>query len=325
MKKILITGGAGFIGSALAHHFDKQDDVDVLVVDKFRNNEKFSNNNLKSFGHYENLQGFSKNVVYGDINDPATISLIESFCPDIIYHQAAISDTTVKEQDEIMLTNVNAFAHLLKVCERIGAKIIYASSGATYGNAPSPQKVGRGEMPNNAYGYSKLAMDNMAMLWSKQSGGVAVGLRYFNVYGAGEFFKGKTASMILQFGLQILSGQNPRLFEGSDKIYRDFVYIKDIVQANVKAASASSSGVYNVGSGVARSFSDVVDILQSKLNTNLQKEFIPNPYTKTYQFHTQADISDTCSQLGYSPKFSLEDGIEDYASEIRRIHSKEMA
>lgn len=324
-KRVVITGAAGFIGSSLAHLFDSDyPQIDVLAVDKFRSNERFSNGNLKSFGHFKNLLGFKGNVVEGDINDARTLGLIKEFAPDVIYHEAAISDTTVSEQDELIRTNVNAFSDLLNLCEKIGAKMIYASSGATYGNAPSPQRVGEAESPNNAYGFSKLAMDNLALKWGARTGGVAVGLRYFNVYGKGEFFKERTASMILQFGLSLLSGQNPRLFVKSDEIFRDFVYIKDILQANLKAANANHSGVYNVGSGVARSFSEVVDILQNELGTNYKKEFIPNPYQKSYQFHTQADISDTISELGYAPKYSLEDGIKDYICEIKRIHEKEL-
>ncbi len=125
-KKIVITGGAGFIGSALAHYFDENyKDAHVLVVDKFRNDETFSNGNLKSFGHFKNLLGFKGEIYAGDINNPSTLEKIKSFRPDVIYHEAAISDTTVKEQDELIKTNVNAFVNLLDICESLGAKMIY--------------------------------------------------------------------------------------------------------------------------------------------------------------------------------------------------------
>ena len=109
-------------------------------------------------------------------------------------------------------------------------------------------------------------MDDLGRKYAKK-GVVVVGLRYFNVYGAREFYKNKTASMVLQFGLQILSGKNPRLFEGSDKIKRDFVYIKDIVRANLLALNAAS-GVYNAATGTARSFQEIVDILQREFGSN---------------------------------------------------------
>lgn len=323
IKRVVITGGAGFIGSNLALHFDENhSDIAVLVVDKFRNSETFSNGNLKSFGHFKNLLGFKGEIMQGDINCPKTLKALEEFAPDVIFHQAAISDTTVLEQDQMMRTNVDAFRDLLEICGRINAKMIYASSAATYGNAKSPQRVNECEAPNNVYGFSKLAMDNLGLKYA-QMGLSVVGLRYFNVYGKNEFFKGKTASMVLQFGLQILSGQNPRLFEGSGEIKRDFVYIKDILQANIKALSAKS-GIYNAATGLARSFESIVDILQSELKTDLKKEFIPNPYAKSYQFHTEADISETKSELGYEPQWSLESGIADYVGEIRKIYEQEI-
>lgn len=322
-KKIVITGGAGFIGSALAHYFDENcPSCEVLVVDKFRSDEKFSNGNLKSFGHFKNLLGFKGEVYEGDINCAKTLSMIEQFKPDIIYHEAAISDTTVREQDELMRTNLNSFKGLLEICLKTGAKMIYASSGATYGNAKSPQKVGECESPNNVYGFSKLKMDHLRQKYAKMGVNV-VGLRYFNVYGKGEFFKNKTASMVLQFGLQILSGNTPKLFEGSDKIKRDFVYIKDIINANLLAINAPS-GVYNAATGKARSFQDIADILQRELGTNLGNEYIKNPYTGSYQFHTEADIEPTKAALKYEPQWSLEEGIKDYIPEIKRIFKEEL-
>ncbi|WP_169763843.1 ADP-glyceromanno-heptose 6-epimerase [Campylobacter mucosalis] len=322
-KRIVITGGAGFVGSALACYFDENfKKCEVLVVDKFRNDETFSNGNLKSFGHFKNLLGFSGEIFEGDINEKRTLKKIENFAPDVIFHEAAISDTTVKEQDEVIRTNVNAFVDLLEISKNLGAKMVYASSGATYGNAKSPQKVGECENPNNVYGFSKLAMDKIAAKYANNGYGI-VGLRYFNVYGKGEFFKNKTASMVLQFGLQILSGKAPRLFENSDQIKRDFVYIKDIINANFLAINAKS-GVYNVGTGTARSFQEIADILQRELGTNYGNEYIKNPFVGSYQFHTQADIAPTKSALGYESKWSLEEGIKDYASEIKRIFKEEL-
>ena len=128
--------------------------------------------------------------------------------------------------------------------------------------------------------------------------------------------------MVLQFGLQILRGENPRLFEGSDKIFRDFVYIKDIIQANLKASNPKKSGVYNVGTGEARSFQDIVDILKMELVVDFECEYIPNPYKGQYQFFTQADIQPTREFLGYAPEYKLEDGIRDYIGDIKRVFEK---
>jgi ADP-L-glycero-D-manno-heptose 6-epimerase len=201
--------------------------------------------------------------------------------------------------------------------------MIYASSGATYGDAPSPQTVGC-EAPQNVYGFSKLMMDHLANDYIQREKISIVGLRYFNVYGPREYFKNKTASMVVQFGHQILGGYGPKLFEGSDSILRDFIYIEDIIQANILAMHPKKSGVYNVGTGNARSFQDIVDILQKELGTSYYCEYIPNPFVGRYQFHTEADIAPTVKGLGYKPRFSLEEGIKAYVPEIRRLFETEV-
>ena len=324
-KTILITGGAGFIGSNLAFYFQENHPyANVVVLDSFRSGETLSNGNLKSFGHFKNLIGFTGEVISGDINDKDLLLDLEiNYKFDYIFHEAAISDTTALEQDLMVKTNVNAYKDLLNLAVAHDANMIYASSAATYGNAESPQRVGR-EAPNNVYGFSKLSMDNLSREYMKDSGISIVGLRYFNVYGAREYFKNTTASMVLQFGHQILAGRNPRLFEGSDKILRDFIYIEDIIQANIKAMNPKQSGIYNVGTGKARSFQDIVDILQKELDTDLACEYIPNPYVGSYQFHTEADIEETKEGLGYEPAYEMEDGIKAYVSEIKRVYEEEV-
>lgn len=324
-KTILITGGAGFIGSNLAFYFqENHPEAKVIVLDSFRSGETLSNGNLKSFGHFKNLIGFHGEVISGDINDKDVLLNLElNYKFDYIFHEAAISDTTALEQDLMIRTNVNAYKDLLELAIGHGANMIYASSAATYGNAPSPQRVGH-EAPQNVYGFSKLCMDNLSCDYMQREEIKIVGLRYFNVYGAREYFKNTTASMILQFGHQILFSKNPRLFEGSDKILRDFIYIEDIIQANIKAMNPKESGIFNVGTGRARSFQDIVDILQHELGTSLPCEYIPNPFVGSYQFHTEADISTTKEVLGYEPRFEMEDGIKAYVGEIRRIYEQEV-
>ena len=324
-KTILITGGAGFIGSNLAFYFQSNHpDAKVVVLDSFRSGETLSNGNLKSFGHFKNLLGFNGAIISGDINDKNLLLTLETdYKFDYIFHEAAISDTTAQEQDLMIKTNVNAYKDLLDLALTHSANIIYASSAATYGNAESPQRVGR-ESPQNVYGFSKLSMDNLSREYMKKSDISIVGLRYFNVYGKGEYFKNTTASMVLQFGHQILAGKNPKLFEDSDKILRDFIYIEDIIQANIKAMRPKKSGIYNVGTGKARSFQDIVDILQKELGTSLACEYIPNPFIGSYQFHTEADISTTKDELGYEPAFEMEDGIKAYVGAIKKVYDEEV-
>ena len=324
-KTILITGAAGFIGSSLAFYFQENyPDATVVAFDMFRSGETFSNGNLKSFGHFKNLLGFKGVVISGDINDKKALKALEhDYSFDYIFHQAAISDTTVQEQDLMMKTNVNAYEDLLKIAINHGANMIYASSAATYGDS-NRFEVGY-EQPNNAYGFSKVMMDNISYKYIKQGVDISiVGLKYFNVYGPREFFKNSTSSMVVQFGHQILKGLTPKLFEGSDKILRDFIYIDDIIQANIKACSPKKSGVYNVGTGKARSFEDIVTILQKELEIDNGKEYIPNPFVGSYQFFTQANIETTQENLGYEPNFSMEEGIKAYIPEIKRLFETEV-
>ena len=323
-KTVLITGGAGFIGSNLAFYFQNNfPDAHIVVFDSFRSEERFSNGNLKSFGHYKNLIGFKGDIVCGDINSQDDLDRLEGYHFDYIFHQAAISDTRVYDQEIIMQTNVNSFYAILEMAKRMDAALVYASSAATYGSCPSPQTVGK-ENPENPYGFSKYAMDQIAYRYVRENPQMSiVGLKYFNVSGPREFFKEKTASTVIQFAHQILAGKAPRLFEGSDKIVRDFVYIKDVIQASIKACSPKKSGVYNVGTSKPRSFQDIADILQKELKTNYGTEYFPNPFTG-YQMHTQADISTSKEFLDFSPQWELEDGIKDYIEEIKRVYKEEV-
>jgi ADP-L-glycero-D-manno-heptose 6-epimerase len=322
-KTILITGGAGFIGSNLALYFQNNfPDSNIIVFDCFRSESKFSNGNLKSFGHFKNLSGFKGKIICGNINYQNNLDLLSDYKFDYIFHQAAISDTRVYDQTVIMETNINSFYNLLKIAKKDKAVMVYASSAATYGSMASPQTEGH-ESPDNPYGFSKLIMDQIASQYAKENPEmIIVGLRYFNVYGPGEFYKAKTSSMVIQLGHQILSGKAPRLFKESDKIFRDFIYIDDAIQANIKACSPKKNGTYNIGTGNPRSFQDIADILQRELGTTFKTEYFSNPYDG-YQFHTQANILSSTKYIDFQPKFSLEQGINKYLPEIKRLFGKE--
>jgi ADP-L-glycero-D-manno-heptose 6-epimerase len=320
-KTILITGGAGFIGSNLAFYFQENfPKAKIILFDCFRNQTTFENGSLQSFGHYKNLIGFSGDVICGNINNKLDLSRLDDYKFDFIFHHAAISDTRIYDQEIVMKTNVNSFYDILTLAKKNQSTLIYASSAAVYGNLSSPQKVGN-ENPENPYGFSKFLMDQIASEFTmKNPNMTVVGLRFFNVYGPREFYKNKTSSMVIQLGHQILSKKPPRLFYNSDKIYRDFIFIDDVIQANIKACNPKKNGVFNVGSGLPRSFQEISDILQSELGFDLGTEYFSNPFNG-YQMHTQADISCSSESFNFEPQFTLEKGINEYINDIKRLHN----
>ncbi|MDQ6972880.1 MAG: ADP-glyceromanno-heptose 6-epimerase [Mariprofundaceae bacterium] len=302
--RILITGGAGFIGANLAAALLKRKGVDVVVLDDF------------SFGDWKNLLHVDCEVRSGCISDPGLHEEIADGAFSAILHQGAISDTTVLDQRRMLDINTNAFSAMLEASCFSGTRMIYASSAATYGNAAAPNTVGGEEEAANVYGFSKLSMDRIARRWYDRHPSTIIGLRYFNVYGPGEAHKGSTASMILQLYNQIMAGKQPRLFKHGEQ-QRDFVYIRDVIAANLAALDAPRSGVCNVGSGKARCFNDIVQNLESLLNRKLDVEFIDNPFD-FYQNHTEAEMSATQELLGWSPEWSLEDGMAEYIALLKK-------
>jgi ADP-L-glycero-D-manno-heptose 6-epimerase len=268
-------------------------------------------------GHFQNLRGFRGECVAGDISVAEDLQQLAPYRFDYIFHQAAISDTTVTDQQRVVRVNTNAFRRILDLAASLSAPVVYASSAGVYGNSPAPNRVGSGEYPENVYGFSKLMMDRLAEQYTSRHDVRAVGLRYFNVYGPREWNKGRMASMILQLGLQLLAGRRPRLFKHGEQ-QRDFVFVEDVVQANLLALGAKRSGVYNVGSGRAREFRELLQILQEALGVHRETEYIDNPW-EFFQQHTEADLTQTTADLGYTPRFTLEAGIDSYAAEIRRL------
>ena len=299
--RILITGGAGFIGSNLAKELEKlYPKAKIWVLDDF------------SSGHFKNLIGFKGEVITADLSDQSLWEYLkERYKFDVVFHQGAITDTTVMDQARMLRVNADSLRFILDCVLHWQAKLIYASSAGVYGNSPSPMKEGEGEVPENPYGFSKLMMDRIAKNFMAENPHIqVVGLRYFNVYGPGESFKGKSASMIYQLYRQMKEGKRPRLFKWGEQ-KRDFVYIKDVVKANLLALEKNVSGIFNIATGQARSFNEIVSILNQALGTCLEPDYFDCPYD-FYQNYTQADISKAKELLGYEPEFSLEDGIKDY-------------
>jgi len=142
-----------------------------------------------------------------------------------------------------------------------------------------------------------------------------VGLRYFNVYGPGESFKGAAASMVWQLSGQMLSGKRPRIFKWGEQ-FRDFIYVRDIVEANLRAAGASAGGVFNACTGKTTTFNRIIEALNGVLGTSLTTEYFENPYG-FYQDETLGDPAAAASALGFTARFDMAAGIKDYLGGVR--------
>jgi len=158
-----------------------------------------------------------------------------------------------------------------------------------------------------------MVLDNIARDAVQVCGATVLGVRYFNVYGPREAHKGKMASMVHQLYLQMKRGENPRVFrDGQHK--RDFVYVKDAVNGTILAGESENSGVYNIGSGTAVSFNDVIGELNKALGTSLTAEYIDNPFEAFYQHHTEADLTNSTVSIKYEPDWMPDRGIADYVA-----------
>ena len=297
---LVVTGGAGFIGSNLTLALqEKFPGTHLTVIDDFRS------------GNFKNLTGYRGDVVAQNL---ATLDWRDQFGDekfDAVFHLASITDTTNHDQFEQVHDNVESFRRLLNFARPTKTRIIYASSASTYGAATQASVESNGAAPANVYSFSKAIMDNIARRAAAESPDwIIIGLRYFNVYGPREAHKGVPASMVYHLAQQMKAGQRPRIFKHGEQ-KRDFVYVKDAVEGSIRTLNAQASGIYNLGSGQARSFNELVDVLNKRLGTNFQPDYIDNPHAH-YQNFTQADLTNVRSALGYEPRFPLEEGVRDY-------------
>lgn len=291
--RILVTGGTGFIGSNLALELLAQGhEVSITGHDAEQKVPGLTGKYLQP-----SFQGLDWNAIGG---------------VDVVFHQAAINDTTLLDEGEMLRANFSSSQRLFEHAARNGCKrIVYASSTAVYGDVPAPYRESGPVNPLNPYARSKLLLDSWARCFAKEHPDVVVvGLRYCNVYGPRENHKGKRASMIYQLAQQIARG-NPRVFKyGEQK--RDYIYVKDVVRANLLALHAQESRIYNCGLGGATSFNDVIWILSRVLGVMRETEYFDNPYAAAYQSHTECDMTLAEEQLGFVPEFDIERGVLDY-------------
>jgi ADP-L-glycero-D-manno-heptose 6-epimerase len=300
---IVVTGGAGFIGSNIVKSLNEQGRTDILVVDDLSDGTKFVNIVDLDIADYLDKDEFLSRIKADD--DFSVLGGI-----DAIFHEGAISATTEWDGKLMMENNYEYSKDLLHYCLKRRIPFLYASSAATYGgrNANFIENP-EFEKPLNVYGYSKLQFDNYVRRLLPQAQSQIVGFRYFNVYGPREQHKGSMASVAFHLNTQMNKGENPKLFAGCDGYgdggqMRDFVYVGDVCKVNLWFLdNPSVSGIFNLGTGRSEPFQSVADAA-IKHHGKGSTEYIPFPdhLKGRYQSFTQADLTNL-RKAGYSDEF----------------------
>ena len=310
MENIVVTGGAGFIGANLTLTLqERYPAAKITVIDDFRS------------ASFKNLEGFKGDVIAGNLAELDLGYYLDASEVDAFFHLASITDTTDHNEFRQVHDNVESWRAILNHFAGEKAALVYASSAATYGIGGGINHVDAPLRPANVYAFSKVQLENLAARYLADfPGAKVIGVRYFNVYGPKETHKGQPASMIYHLAQQIKAGQNPRIFKHGEQ-KRDFVYVNDIVEGTILAATAQLAGkfdaktfprrVFNLGSGQARAFNDIITILNATFGTQVVTEYFDCPFP-FYQPHTEADLVETTAAIGYKPAFTLEAGIADY-------------
>jgi len=313
---LVVTGGAGFIGSVLAAALNEAGRSDLVIVDRF--------------GHDEKWRNIAKRDFFEIVPVEALHSWLERFGGEVeaIFHLGAISATTFTDAGEIIAKNLNYSIALWRWCAAAKRPLIYASSAATYGDGTAGFEDAGGIdafkrlRPMNLYGWSKHAFD----LWAlrQAAAGAApphwAGLKFFNVFGPNEYHKGDMMSLVAKNYRRLAAGETIRLFKSHRPDYRDgeqrrdFVYVKDCVAALLWLwRQGRDSGIYNIGSGEARSFLDLMNALGTACGRAPNIEFVdvPPEIRPNYQYFTEARLT-RLRQAGYNTPFTpLEAAVTD--------------
>ena len=309
---IIVTGGAGFIGSAIVWRLNSLGEDNILIVDELEHDEKWKNLVGLRFLDFIHKEDFIRQVEAGN-----------NFEAKAIIHMGANSSTTEKDADHLLRNNYEYTKFLAKYCIGKGVRFIYASSAATYGDGKlgfnDDEGICQSLKPLNMYGYSK----NLFDLWAIKQNIISkiVGVKYFNVFGPNEYHKGDMRSVVHKAFEQINSTGKVKLFKSRSPNYkdgeqmRDFIYVKDAVDMTLFfLGNKDINGIYNVGSGKARTWNDLVTALFKAMGMPLNIEYIelPEHLVEKYQYFTEARM-DKIKKAGYNnPHKSLEDGVTDY-------------
>jgi ADP-L-glycero-D-manno-heptose 6-epimerase len=304
---IIVTGGAGMIGSNIVHGLNAMGRDDIVVVDELTDGRKFRNLVGARIMDYLDKDAFLERLDSGALQE----------C-DVIFHQGACSSTTEWDGKMMMETNFEYSKRLFNWAVSRNVPYLYASSASVYGNNVVFDESPENECPLNVYAYSKKLFDDYVRRNHNPSMSPVVGLRYFNVYGPREAHKGSMASVAYHLYNQVQRGETVKLFGESDGVgagqqSRDFIHVDDVVAVNLWAWQAGTSGIFNCGTGRAQPFMDVANAVIAELGTG-EVEFIdfPDHLKGRYQNYTQADLT-RLAQAGYTASFlTVEAGISKY-------------
>ncbi|MCP1392897.1 MAG: SDR family oxidoreductase [Methanothrix harundinacea] len=295
-KKYAITGGAGFIGSNLAEAL--ADGNEVVVVDDL------------SAGRRENLAGIDVELLEGSILDLDLLRGAFEGC-DCVFHQAAVASVQRSVEDPISTSRVGVEGTLnvLVAARDSGAdRVVFASSAAVYGDSPIlPKREDMRPEPKSPYAASKLAGEGFCLAFNEVYGMRNVALRYFNVYGPRQDPASEYAAVIPKFVSAYLAGKAPVIF-GDGVQTRDFVYVQDVVRANILASEGSVPGVYNIASGTRMSLNELSGLVKKITGSELEP---------IYSEARAGDIRDSVAdvgcaeEIGHSPKYTMEEGLRD--------------
>jgi ADP-L-glycero-D-manno-heptose 6-epimerase len=307
---IIVTGGAGFIGSNIVQALNARGRTDILVVDDLTDGTKFANIADAQLADYMDKGEFLTRLEAGDDFGGAI---------EAVLHQGACSTTTEWDGRYMMENNFRYSKVLLHWCLERRIPFIYASSAATYGGGTVFDEDPQFERPLNVYGYSKVLFDQYVRRILPTAESQIAGFRYFNVYGPREQHKGSMASVAFHLNNQLLAEGKVKLFEGCDgygdgEQRRDFVYVGDVVDVNLWFLDHSEvSGIYNVGTGRSQSFNDVAKgVLKAHDRGELVYVPFPDKLKGRYQSFTEADLT-RLRAAGYEGAFlSVEQGVERY-------------
>ncbi len=312
---IIVTGGAGMIGSNIVKGLNDRGITDILVVDDLSDGHKFWNLQDCQIADYLDKDDFLTRVKAGERFDSVRA----------VFHEGACSATTEWDGRYMMENNYEYSKVLLHYCQERQLPFLYASSAATYGKGSVFKEELEFEGPLNVYGYSKWQFDQYVRRHQSRFQSQVVGFRYFNVYGPREQHKGSMSSVAFHLNTQILKGENPKLFGGYDghqagEQKRDFIYVGDVVKVNLWFMEhPEHSGIFNLGSGRSQPFNDVARAVIDYHGTG-EIEYIPFPdhLKGAYQSFTEADMSKLRS-IGYdAPFLSVEEGVGEYMQWLNR-------